>query len=121
LNYTTLLRHASITAIAVSLCLFAPAAANPFQESFSAGWHMITIPCEPDSHDPEVVFASPFEEVYAIEGGGYVPKSAISDVSVGKAYWAYFSSDTVVTIDGGALTGDSNNSRGKQVRSAAGM
>ncbi|MFC1474869.1 FG-GAP-like repeat-containing protein, partial [bacterium] len=104
-------KYATLVSIVVSLCLnVAAARAESFQETFSAGWHLITLPCNPNSLDPGVVFASPFEDVYVLEGGTYIHKTEMTSVNPGLAYWAYFSEETTVTIEGTALTGENNNS-----------
>ncbi len=92
-------------ALLFSVACMETAFCEDFQETFSPGWHLITIPCAPSSSDPTVVFASPFEEVVGIEYDGYVYPEDMTEVAAGKAYWAYFTSTTTVTISGDALTG----------------
>lgn len=85
------------------------ALSEDFTEEFTPGWHMITIPCEPDNSDPESVFASPFEDVVGIQGSTYIPQDELGTVASGQSYWAYFSSTTTVEIAGTAITGASED------------
>ena len=93
-----------LLAVVVLLLRVSPCSATTFYETFSSGWHLISLPCEPENADDlSAVFSSSFEEVYGIVDGKYVYYTDMDSVSAGMAFWVHFASETQVTISGSTL------------------
>lgn len=86
-----------------TLVAYTPVFANDYIENFTAGWHLISMPCQPSITTPSLLFAAPIDSVYEFTSSGFKDILSMAPVTYGKVYWIHLASDSQITISGSAV------------------